>query len=430
MSTNGAIAIATPHQEGSFLAICRAAAERGQLARVYTTLYTAAWSSRMRYLPIRTLRRKLERQLARRQFPGVPHDRVESVALVSQLLHIGSMRVPKAHASAGRLLYFSKEHFDRAASTKLQRERFDAVVAMNFSAELTLKAARNAAGLAVLNFLDSHPRYQNGFLQEFCGLRHASHELVSPRFERRIERELDVADIVLVPSRFVARQLEEVGVPGEKVVVEPYGVDLSAFRADAALARSTPDGPLRCLYIGQISHRKGVCVLVEAARLLSGQAVEFHLFGPLVSPKVLANRPMNVHWHGPRLHAGVAETMRQGDVFLLPSIEDAFGLVTLEAMASALPVIVSEHVGASELITDAVDGLVVPPGDARALAAAVEELLESHEMRTRMGTKARERVERGCSWNDYGNRVVDLVLERGGQRAGTPRRSTSASGER
>jgi hypothetical protein len=47
-----------------------------------------------------------------------------------------------------------------------------------------------------------------------------------------------------------------------------------------------------------------------------------------------------------------------------------------------------------------------------------------------MGTKARERVERGCSWNDYGNRVVDLVLERGGQRAGTPRRSTSPSGER
>jgi glycosyltransferase involved in cell wall biosynthesis len=138
---------------------------------------------------------------------------------------------------------------------------------------------------------------------------------------------------------------------------------------------------------------------------------------------------MNVHWHGPRVHAGVAETMRQGDVFLLPSIEDAFGLVTLEAMASALPVIVSEHVGASELITDAVDGLVVPPGDARALAAAVEELLESREMRTRMGMKARERVEHGCSWNEYGNRVVDLVLERGGQRAGTARGSKS-SGER
>jgi glycosyltransferase involved in cell wall biosynthesis len=166
------------------------------------------------------------------------------------------------------------------------------------------------------------------------------------------------------------------------------------------------------LYVGQISHRKGVCVLVEAARRLRRRPVEFHVIGGIVSPDVLENLPENVQWKGPRLHVGVAETMRQADLFVLPSIEDAFGLVVLEAMASALPVVASDHVGASELITNGKDGLIVAAGDAGALANAIETLLERDDLRTRMGNAARARVEQGFSWDDYGDRIVGLLSER------------------
>lgn len=406
------LALATPHQEGSFLAIARAAARGHQLGRVYTTLHTATWAPRARYVPLPRLREKLQRELTRREFSEIPDHLIESVASLSQLLEVTAVRIPKGHAVAGRLLYFSKERFDGAASRRVRQGSWSAVVAMNFSAQLTLIAARESGALAVLNFLDSHPRYQNGFLGKFCGLRPPSHELVSPRSERRIERELETTDLILVPSQFVARQLIDSGVPGEKLHVRRYGVDTSAFRPDSSRKRSARSVPLRCLYVGQVSHRKGVCVLVEAARLLRGRPVEFHIVGGIVSPDVLEDLPDNVRWHGPRLQVGVAEVMRQADLFVLPSIEDAFGLVVVEAMASALPVVVSNHAGASELITNGDDGLIVPAGDASALANAIETLIENEDVRARIGTAARARVEQGCSWNEYGDGVIDLLHER------------------
>ena len=106
--------------------------------------------------------------------------------------------------------------------------------------------------------------------------------------------------------------------------------------------------------------------------------------------------------------------MQDADFFVLPSVEDAFGLVTLEAMASGLPVIVTDHVGASELISSGKDGLVVTAGDATALADAVGELLENEDLRRELGGAARARVEQGCSWEEYGDTVITLVTERVG----------------
>jgi glycosyltransferase involved in cell wall biosynthesis len=82
--------------------------------------------------------------------------------------------------------------------------------------------------------------------------------------------------------------------------------------------------------------------------------------------------------------------------FVLPSVEDAFGLVTLEAMASGLPVVVTDHVGASELISNRKDGMIVPAGDAESLAAAIAELVEHDDMRRTLGSAARKLVQEQC----------------------------------
>jgi glycosyltransferase involved in cell wall biosynthesis len=281
------------------------------------------------------------------------------------------------------------------------------------SAELTLREARASNRLGVLNFVSSHPLYHNRFLTELGGLSNGDHELVPPKVAQRVERELEMADLVLVPSRFVARQLEEVGLPKERIAVEPYGVDLSAFSpADRGSRHGGRNGVVRCLYVGHVSHRKGVPVLLEAARRLRSQPIEFALVGPVVSPEVLRDPPDNVRYLGPTVHGGVAETMREADLFVLPSLEDSYGLVTLEAMASGLPVIVSDHAGTSELITHGEDGLVIPAGDATALVQAIERLVQDDDLRAAMGAAARRRVEGGHSWADYADRVMGLVGER------------------
>jgi glycosyltransferase involved in cell wall biosynthesis len=307
------------------------------------------------------------------------------------------------------MMYAAKRSFDQAVAERTASLQADAVVAMMASAELTLKAARQSGRLGVLNFVNSHPTYQNLYLRELAGLSPSHHELIPDDVAKQVEAELEVADLVLVPSRFVANQLSELGVANGKVVVRPYGVDLSKFRPRRGTASRPPRDVMRFLYLGQIAHRKGIKILIAAARRLSGRPMEFILVGPLVSPELLRDMPTNVRWLGAMAHEDAAEQMRLADVFVLPSLEDAYPLVTLEAMATSLPVVVSDHAGTSELITDEIDGLIVPAGQVTPLVEAFQRLLDEQPLRIAIGSAARRRIEADGSWDQYGRAVLDLI---------------------
>lgn len=217
-----------------------------------------------------------------------------------------------------------------------------------------------------------------------------------------------------MPSRFVARQLLAHGVAANKIAMLPYGVDLRAFQP-----RSWPESdkrPMECLYVGQISHRKGVRVLLDAARHCRQLPVRFRLIGPMVSAEVFdGGLPDNVIYEGPNLPGGVAEAMRQADLFVLPTLEDSFALVVFEAMATGLPVVVTSNAGSAELIEDGHDGLIVPAGDASALTEAIRRLLEQPALRQQLGAAARAKVLGAHSWDAYGASVLQAIDARRSQ---------------
>lgn len=410
-SSNGdsfQLAVAVPHEEGSSVAVARAAARSRQLGRLYTALHTTRWMPVTKCLPPR-LRAGVSRELGRRSFSQIPPECIETAAQISQLVYIAALRLPGPHSWTARSMYDAKDRFDVAVGRRLRGHQWDAVLAINASAEATLKAARAAGMRAVLNFLDSHPTYQNRFLKEFWAVPDGHPELVAPHVMDRVERELELADLIFVPSHFVARQLERTGVPSAKIAVHPYGVDLEKFYPRSDRPGSDPRERLVCLYVGQISHRKGVRTLLHAAQQLRKQPIEVRMIGPMVSPEVLGSVPENVRWDGPRAYVGVPEIMRQADLFVLPSVEDAYGLVAVEAMASGLPVIVSDHAGSSEVISNGRDGIVVAAGDVQALVEAIERLLESADFRAAMGEAARLRVESENSWSAYGDAVLQRI---------------------
>lgn len=406
------IVVATTHQEGSFLSIAQAAVRQNQLARLFTTLHTARWSKIVKLIPARGIRARAERELGRRSFPGIPLERVESVGQLPELLHVAALRLPGMRVFSSRSLFTSYKYFDHAVGRALPHVPCEAVVCMDASGAATFESARRVGVLTVLNCLDSHPDHQNRLLREIWGLPHDHHELVSPETAHRVERELELGDVVLVPSRYVARQLAQRSIPGARVVIKPFGVDLSAFRPSDADERVVQSRPLQCLYIGQISHRKGVRVLLHAAQRLRHRSIEFDLVGPLVSPEVLERASDNVRWHGASVYGDVPELMRQADVFVLPSIDDAYGLVVVEAMACGLAVVVTDHAGASEIVTDGVDGIVVAAGDVPAFVDALERLLDDPEGRLAIGLAARRRVENTHSWEDYGASVLSTIQDR------------------
>ncbi|MEZ5978530.1 MAG: glycosyltransferase family 4 protein [Planctomycetota bacterium] len=255
----------------------------------------------------------------------------------------------------------------------------------------------------------------------------AQHEILSEEFARHgirpalphpaiVERELaeyEYADFVQVPSRFALRTFVERGVPHEKLLVNPYGVDLRAFSP----AEREPRGFV-VLFCGRASVQKGVAHLVRAFEAFDAPDAELWIQGAVEpdAESVRANcRDPRVKWLGHSPQHELPQVYRRAHVLCLPSIQDGFGLVVPQAMACGLPAIVSTNAGASDLVRDGVDGFTVPPADAASITASLEALYSDRDLLRTMSLAARERVDSGWSWEDYGRRaaaLLDHVLDR------------------
>lgn len=404
------LCVSTPYRENSIAATARVAAADGTLDRFFTTFHFASLQGAARRVPLIGLR--LANGLGRRAFSGIPPGSVRLAGSSAELIHVAARRMfgRRLLSVSDALMYRVKVRFDRAVASQLRCEPSSVLAAMYGAGLESFQEIHRHGGLAVLNFVNSHPTEHNRYLLELAGCDPSHHELIPAWMMRRVEAELAVADLVLVPSRFVERQLLGHGVPASKIAVLPYGADLSRFTP--ADARSPDREMLECLYVGQISHRKGVPVLLDAAQRCTHLPVHFRLIGPLVSPEVLCKSPLNVEYAGATLPGGVAEAMRAADLFVLPTLEDSFGLVVLEAMATGLAVVTTTKCGAAELMCSEEDGLVVPAGDAVALADAIRRLVEDRELRRRLGRAARHMVERAHSWDAYGQSVLAAIAAR------------------
>jgi glycosyltransferase involved in cell wall biosynthesis len=103
--------------------------------------------------------------------------------------------------------------------------------------------------------------------------------------------------------------------------------------------------------------------------------------------------------------------MLESDVLVLPSIEDGFGLVMAEAMASGCPVISSTNTGGGDLYTDGIEGFIVPIRDSEAIRERLLMLADDPELRSRMGEAALQRVSTLGGWSDYGDRWEQLLRQ-------------------
>jgi glycosyltransferase involved in cell wall biosynthesis len=193
-------------------------------------------------------------------------------------------------------------------------------------------------------------------------------------FSRR-EQEWALADRVVVNSEFSRQALLRQGVPAEKLFVLPlcYEANAEKVKAENENQFQVSDfsisafPPLRVLFLGQVILRKGIQYLIEAAKMLEKENIRFDVVGPVgISPTAVASAPKNMIFHGRSTRDQVDKWYGQADVFVLPTLSDGFAITQLEAMAHGLPVVTTPCCG--EVVSDGVDGFVVPARDADALA--------------------------------------------------------------
>jgi UDP-glucose:(heptosyl)LPS alpha-1,3-glucosyltransferase len=221
---------------------------------------------------------------------------------------------------------------------------------------------------------------------------------------------------VIAVSQKVKQEIEQYyGIkPGIVTVIRP-GVDLTAFHPDNRARRMAMRSRLGLqaedfvvVHVGGNYRQKGLLTLVEAARRVGGPmrvvavgVARDRALADLLAPDIQAGRVLLT---GPT--ADVASYYALADCFVLPTVYDTFSLVTLEAMASGLPVIVSTAAGISEVLTDGEDAILLDdPRDADALAGRLFALTQDGELRQRLTEGARRTAER-YSWD----RVAEETL--------------------
>ncbi|MFZ0699050.1 MAG: glycosyltransferase family 4 protein [Thermoplasmata archaeon] len=207
------------------------------------------------------------------------------------------------------------------------------------------------------------------------------------------------ADRVVALTAPEARSLASLGVDRDRIRIIPNGIELEDFLPPRTVARRV--GPLRILYVGRIdTEQKGLEDLLRAIAEL-GRATEVSLrvvgedWGAAPTLRILSRRlgiESVVVWTGVVSPAALREEYASADLFVLPSRFEPFGIVLLEAMASGLPVIATRVGGIPEVVTDGRTGVLVPPRDPSALAAALGRLANDSELRTHMGNEGRARA--------------------------------------
>jgi len=204
----------------------------------------------------------------------------------------------------------------------------------------------------------------------------------------RGRRTLELADLVVSYSTSVDRHLAANEIR-ERVIV-PY------FPTMAARTTSAPAGRRRVVFAGRIAHAKGVHVLIRAAREVEAEFVLCGDGGELDAMRRLANRyglEDRVRFTGWLAADALAHELAEASVVAMPSVwPEPFGIVGIEGFAAGRPAVATATGGISDWLEDGISGLLVSPGDARALARAVEELLSDPERQDRMGAAGRERA--------------------------------------
>lgn len=303
-------------------------------------------------------------------------------------------------SSAGLLSRLVLNLRARAAS---RRERYDARVGFDLDG-LFLPRSGGRRVAAIKGVIADELRFESGTIR--ARLRTAA--LLERANVRR-------ADVVVATSRYAGRRLsEEYGVDASRIRIVPEPIDLARWAAALASVPKTARGDLTVLCVAHLYPRKRVANLVRAASLVE-TAARYRIVG--VGPESRRLRRLvdeldlggRVDFLGHVSFDRLVEEYRSADVFCLPSVQEGFGIVFLEAMAAGLPVVACRAASVPEIVEDGETGVLAPPDDVPALSRAIDGLLRDETRCRELGDRGRRRVAR-CDAPVVAGAFLEAVL--------------------
>lgn len=250
-----------------------------------------------------------------------------------------------------------------------------------------------------------HPNTQEALLQkEYSryGLQYRTGEVL---FRENIIKELHFCDHLLVSSSYIKDSLVVNGIPADRIKVLAYGTNERKGVSSYKIIQRNK--PIRLLFIGKLTFRKGLIYLLESLQdqPLQNLSISLTVIGSmdkLYQPIIASYLSMSNIKHIDHVdNEVVLDIMQEHDLLVVPSIEDGFGIVAAEALSVKLPVIVTRNCGASEIVKNGKNGFIIEAYSKEEITKAI---LRS------VGYSFDGSVQ-NASWADYASELVDFYTE-------------------
>jgi glycosyltransferase involved in cell wall biosynthesis len=195
--------------------------------------------------------------------------------------------------------------------------------------------------------------------------------------------EIALCDRIFCLSGLVRDSFVSAGYPAGMIDVIPLPTDLETFVPAEPVASNAP---FRVVCVAEISPIKGHIYLLEAWRKLAPANAELIFAGTMRREMVaVLNKYRGLfRYAGPLDKSSLVELYQQSSLLVLPSVQDGFGFVVSEALACGIPVLVTDHVGARDIVRSGENGFVVPPRDVAALADVIGRIRSSQQLQRRL----------------------------------------------
>ena len=227
------------------------------------------------------------------------------------------------------------------------------------------------------------------------------------KLERKT-RELESAEIVICPSRFVLDSIPVELREKRRARIVPFG----SPELPPPVPRPIPSkGRLRLLFAGTMTQRKGLADLFAAVKLLNRMDVELVILGsPVVPMEFYRGQNPDFIYEAPRPHQQVLDVMRTCDVLVLPSIVEGRALVQQEAMSCGLPIITTINAGADDLVEEGHTGKLVPIRSPEAIAGAIQWFADNKSLMPEMRLASHLKAQQ-LTWGGYVRQIADEITK-------------------
>lgn len=237
-----------------------------------------------------------------------------------------------------------------------------------------------------------------------------------------LNKVLDYADIIIATTKAYANESEFLREYTDKITLIPNGINIEDFNISYSKEECRNKLGLSAdkniiLFLGSLVPYKGPDILLKAFSAVKKEIPDVELVfagrGEMHEELVKLSKKLNIE-ENVKFSGFVDEDLkpvyyRAADIFCLPSTNmgESFGIVNLEAMACGIPIISSKLGGIPDIVKDMENGILVKPGDSKSLADAMIFLLENEDIRKKMGTDGRKKVEE-YSWEKIAEKTEDV----------------------